>query len=221
MLDDQIFSTVELHFPVNGRALPADHGYHLLGAVSSVVPKAHGAGWLGIHTFKGIKLNPGIITLPEDSVLRLRLPAVYIPVVYSLAGKTLNVGGHHIRCGIPQVRTLHASSVLRARTVIIKSSGSKAPMEPNPFIDAVQKQLTELAVTANIELELLRTEPTEAIARRTLRIKDITLVGYGVRLFGLNDNDSLKIQAFGIGGRRRMGCGLFVPEPPRHGTPTK
>jgi len=36
-------------------------------------------------------------------------------------------------------------------------------------------------------------------------------VGYAVRVSGLSDEDSLKLQERGLGGKRRMGCGVFVP----------
>ncbi|MCA6558614.1 MAG: type I-MYXAN CRISPR-associated protein Cas6/Cmx6, partial [Pseudanabaena sp. M114S2SP2A07QC] len=28
---------------------------------------------------------------------------------------------------------------------------------------------------------------------------------------GLSEEDSIKLQIFGLGGKRRMGCGVFVP----------
>ena len=36
-----------------------------------------------------------------------------------------------------------------------------------------------------------------------------------VNIRDLNEEDSLKLQEVGIGGRRRMGCGIFVPETDR------
>ena len=47
--------------------------------------------------------------------------------------------------------------------------------------------------------------------RRTLRIKDKEVIGYEILIEGLMAEDSLDIQEQGIGGRRHMGCGLFVP----------
>jgi CRISPR-associated protein Cas6 len=47
--------------------------------------------------------------------------------------------------------------------------------------------------------------------RRTLRIKDKEVVGYEVKLEGLTVAESLNIQEQGLGGRRHMGCGVFVP----------
>ena len=47
--------------------------------------------------------------------------------------------------------------------------------------------------------------------RRIVRIKDKSVVGYAVRIAGLNDAESLRLQEHGLGGRRKMGCGVFVP----------
>ena len=37
------------------------------------------------------------------------------------------------------------------------------------------------------------------------------LVGFSLAAHGLSDDDSLKLQSTGIGGRRSMGCGIFNP----------
>lgn len=46
--------------------------------------------------------------------------------------------------------------------------------------------------------------------RRTIRIRDKEVVGYEVILEGLTADESLAIQTTGLGGRRHMGCGVFV-----------
>jgi CRISPR-associated endonuclease/helicase Cas3 len=36
-------------------------------------------------------------------------------------------------------------------------------------------------------------------------------VGFGLKVRDLCDDDSIKLQERGLGGKRRMGCGIFVP----------
>ena len=36
-------------------------------------------------------------------------------------------------------------------------------------------------------------------------------MGYAVHIGGLNAAESLRLQEQGLGGRRKMGCGVFVP----------
>jgi hypothetical protein len=40
-------------------------------------------------------------------------------------------------------------------------------------------------------------------------IDDRKVVGFSLRVTGLTPEQSIKVQEQGIGGRRRMGCGLF------------
>ena len=47
--------------------------------------------------------------------------------------------------------------------------------------------------------------------RRTLRVQDRVVVGYAVEVHGLSAPDSIRLQSLGIGGRRRFGCGIFIP----------
>ena len=51
--------------------------------------------------------------------------------------------------------------------------------------------------------------------RRTIRIHEKEVVGYEVILEGLTADESLAIQTIGLGGRRHMGCGVFVALLPR------
>jgi CRISPR-associated protein Cas6 len=47
--------------------------------------------------------------------------------------------------------------------------------------------------------------------RRTLRIREKEVVGHEVVIEGLTSEESLSVQERGLGGRRHMGCGIFVP----------
>ena len=69
------------------------------------------------------------------------------------------------------------------------------------FDEEIARQLTGLGITVSA----MRGR------RRVFRIKDKTVVGYGVRIAGLNATESLRLQEHGLGGRRKMGCGVFVP----------
>ncbi|MFM8300877.1 MAG: type I-MYXAN CRISPR-associated protein Cas6/Cmx6 [Microcystis aeruginosa] len=37
------------------------------------------------------------------------------------------------------------------------------------------------------------------------------MVGFALAIFDLSEEDSIKLQIHGLGGKRRMGCGVFVP----------
>ena len=46
---------------------------------------------------------------------------------------------------------------------------------------------------------------------RSVRAEGREVVGYSLALHGLAPADSLRVQAEGIGGERRLGFGIFVP----------
>ena len=64
-------------------------------------------------------------------------------------------------------------------------------------------KLAELGISAEAVLSLGK--------RRTLRIKDKEVVGYEVLVETLTAEESICLQEAGLGGRRHMGCGVFVP----------
>ncbi|WP_375503896.1 type I-MYXAN CRISPR-associated protein Cas6/Cmx6 [uncultured Nostoc sp.] len=46
--------------------------------------------------------------------------------------------------------------------------------------------------------------------RRSIKIKRFTVVGFGLEIINLSDEDSLTLLRYRIGGKRKMGCGVFV-----------
>jgi CRISPR-associated protein Cas6 len=211
--DESVTPFVELDFSVVGRTLPADHGYALYGGLSEVVPAVHEAEWLGIHTLVGTKDGKGNLLLSHEPQLHLRLPIDKIPLIYPLAGKRIAVQDHSLRLGIPQIRMLQPSPHLRARLVTLKLAGSGGKSaEAKSFLAGVERQLEALEIQGTVCLELAKEkDELDPYARRVVRIRGKAITGYGVYVSGLSDQDSLKLQAVGVGGRRRMGCGLFVP----------
>lgn len=213
-MTDKQTQIIELHFPVRGETLPSDHSYPLYAAISKLIPSIHNAPWLGIHTVKGRKLKAGIIKISSFAKLRLRLPISQASEIYQLAGAPLDVGGHPIQCGIPELHLLKPAKRLRSRFVMIKCKDSKGKSaETHSFLASLRKQVSELGVSAEISLEPSQIPMREEddFARRAMRVKSATLTGFGVILDNLSDPDSLIVQSAGLGGKRRMGCGLFEP----------
>jgi len=194
---------VELSFKVQGEALPADHGYGLYSAIAHILPEIHQQEGLSIQTIAGIPDKQGKIHLTNQSRLRIRLPGDQVPLVYPLAGKQLTIGIHSIRLGIPQIFMLPPASTLRSRIVTIKGF-----QEPDPFLEAVKRQLDSLEIqgTASIPLNL-EGQPD----RKAIKIKKYSVVGFGLEVSELNEEDSIKLQIYGLGGKHRMGCGIFAP----------
>jgi CRISPR-associated endonuclease/helicase Cas3 len=187
---------VELKFPFTGKTLPSDHGYGLYGAISRIIPEAHSADWLAIETIPGAARGDGVTQLDQEARLKIRIPQDHVSLMLKLAGKRLEVDGHAIRLGAPQIFLLKPATTLYARIVSIKGF-----TEPEPFLDAVCRKLDEVGVKG---------EPVIG-PRRVVRVGDHTVVGFALAIHELSDEGSIILQERGLGGRRRMGCGFFSP----------
>lgn len=195
---------VTVHFPVQGRQLPADHGYALYSAITRQLPALHGQSWLGIELLSGIPWREGIIVLPtRGATLRLRIPADRYGQVIPLAGRRLDISGHPLHLGIPIARPLLPAASLYARCVTIKKF-----IDADPFLDAARRQLDAFGINATLELP---TDEQSRPRRRIIIIQGKQVVGFSVAAHNLNEDDSLRLQSVGIGGRRAMGCGHFNP----------
>ena len=190
--------TLDLAFPVTSTsAIPADHAYVLYSALSRVLPALHSKNGVAVHPIRGRQVGNRLVTLMPWSDLVLRASDTQIAELIQLAGKRLTLGDRTIRVGVPQVRALKPASALRSRLVTIKGF-----LDPTSFQAAVHRQLDALGIAQEAILTLGK--------RRTLRIKDKEVVGYEVILEGLTAEESLIVQEKGLGGRRHMGCGVFV-----------
>lgn len=198
---------INVTFPILGQKLPADHGYLLFSAISEVIPASHDLEktekWLGIELISGIPFDRGLIVLAtRNACLTLRIPADKFGEAIPLAGKTLDIGGHKIRLGIPTARPLQPASSLYSRIVTFRNS-----MEIPKFLETAEKELAQKGIKATLEL------PKEGRSRqrRILTVKGKKIVGFSLIAHNLSDEDSIKLQSLGLGGRRSMGCGIFNP----------
>lgn len=198
---------VDLAFAVSGTWLPLDYGYPLFSALSRIVPELHGDRRIGVHPIRGVHLEPRRLTLVPQSRLRLRLPSEEIAPYLAVAGKTLDLDGSPLSVGIPSVESLRPSADLSARLVTIGHH-----IEPDPFLSSLRRQLSELGVSTEPHF-VPSTDPAhpDQPTRRVLRIKRRAIVGYALRITGLTAEESLIVQEHGLGSRRRIGCGVFVP----------
>ncbi|WP_417734141.1 type I-MYXAN CRISPR-associated protein Cas6/Cmx6 [Rosistilla oblonga] len=191
-------SPIELAFPVRGHtSIPADHGYALLGAVTQLVPTVHGGNGFALAPIPGRQIGGRKMALTNSSRLIIRTDLERIPEFLPLAGKQLALAGGNVTLGAPTIQQLTPTPTLRARIVTIKGF-----FEPAEFVEAVKRQLAKLDIA-----DCLVTPGRQ----RTVRIKGNEILGFETTISNLSDSDSLNILANGIGGRRHMGCGVFVP----------
>lgn len=200
-------TTINLVFPVQGNILWADNNYRLYATLCRVCPKIHDLQGLAINSISGIPDYQGKITLTPYSRLYLRLPVSEIALVYPLVGQKLNIDGYEITLGNPELQTIQPCYSLKARLVTIK--GYTEPME---FLQAAQRQLKQLEIQANIGITANeKGEPKRLTMKINKPNRSYTIIGFSVVVSNLSEEDSIKLQIHGLGGKRRLGCGVFYP----------
>src|SRR4051812_41927300 len=96
---------IDLCFPLLGPSLPTDHGYELYAALSRLLPALHDGLPCRVAPVRGSRAEGGRLQLDARySRLLLRLAPETIPQLLPLAGRSLDVGNHPVRLGVPQVR---------------------------------------------------------------------------------------------------------------------
>ncbi len=198
-------SFIELKFQVMGKRIPADHGYFLYSALSGVERKIHDLENIAICGISGMPDASRNLHLNSASKLRIRIDHSDLPALMPLAGKTLQIGGEKITLGIPAVSLLKPHRHLYSRLVTVKGC-----LEEKEFLEAVQRKLGELEITAEALLFHKENGNENRGIRKTVRVKDKEIVGFPVLIHDLEPVDSLLLQQVGLGGRRKMGCGSFV-----------
>lgn len=199
---------IDLLFSVVGRQLPTDHSYPLYSALTRLLPCLHdGTVPFALAPIPGDYVGQGLLQLdPSRSYLRMRVRAADIPRVLPLAGKSLAVMGQRLRVGVPRIHVLQPSRELFARLVTFRNA-----TQPEPFLAVARRELDQLNVGGEISIpEHCDKNPARGPYRRVMRIKDKRIVCFPFLVRGLNPDESLRLQETGLGGRRHMGCGLFI-----------
>ncbi len=206
MSEENVEPVMEVTFPiVSGSLISSLHGYSLYSAVKKILP------WMGdcpltlISSIDGIKNDKGLIETQEFSRLRIRTPVAQASRFYSLAGQTLSVGQGRIFLKVPTIGPLSPKATLQARIVIIHLSKERELVPPDRFLVAATRQLSENGINGRISLLLKK----GALKRQVLLVKNRKIPGYGVEVSGLSEDDSLKLQTLGLGGKKKMGAGYF------------
>lgn len=196
---------LDLFFPLQGREIPVDHGYLLFAALSRCLevpddPWLHESKDVGIHLIRGRYQGLGRLALGPNAKLGVRLPAALIPRLLPLAGKSIDVAGSKLRLGIPQPHALTPVPNLYAHLVTCRNGQDEARFDAE-----IARQLETLGIRGQIQRG----------PRRTFTIKDKKVVAHSLLVTELTAEESIRLQEAGLGGRRKMGCGVFVPWQPR------
>jgi CRISPR-associated protein Cas6 len=200
-------AVIDLSFVLVGTTIPLDHGYALFSALSRIVPELHGDRRVGVHPIRGRQSAPGVLSLTERSRLKLRLSAQGIAPYIAIAGKELDLEGQRVQVGIPRVEALVPAANLAARLVTFHNA-----LDAEAFEADVRRELARMEIAATPQL-IPGNHPKHPgqPVRRVTRVKGRRMVAYPLCVVGLTAEESIRLQEEGLGGRRRMGCGVFSP----------
>lgn len=203
---------VDVIFRLEGRVyLPATYSYPLYAALARELPWLHESDKVGIFPLNG-NYAEGQVRLGPRSSLRIRLPAEDLSRIIELTGRRLKLGVGDLRVGIPRILPLRPAATLYSRFVQIKLATPSGRVTPEAFLMSAQKQLVELGIQGRVGIPVWREGPRAGEPkRRVLHIKGERHVGFALLVEGLTAEESLRLQEHGLGGRRKMGCGLFLP----------
>lgn len=188
-------SAVDVSFELSGRHVPADPAAALALAVTAALPWFASEPCAGIHPLRAAPSTHGTLVLARRARLVLRVPEARATQALALAGRRLDLQGEPVTVGAGHPKALAPCATLFAQRV---ATGAR---DERDFHEAVVRRLAELGV---------RCELISGRAR-SVRGEGREVVGYALALHGLAPADSLRVQAEGIGGERRLGFGIFVP----------
>jgi CRISPR-associated protein Cas6 len=188
-------SIVDLVFGIQGSGLPRDNRFPLMREIMRCLPWFEAEADIGIHPVKSARADDGQLLLGRRAKLVLRLPEQRVAAAAALEGQVLDVAGSLLRVGAAHVRSLLPFGTLYAHFVVSGSNDELA------FLDGIAGQLERLQT------------PCKWVCGRhqTLRAAERQLEGYSLMLHDLSPEHSLLLQQVGIGGERKLGCGILVP----------
>lgn len=187
-------NAVDVAFAVSGDYIARDYADGLYRALAAALPWLDDEPLAGVHPMRGLTPCGDGLMLGGRARLLLRAPAQRIADCERLQGARIELPAP-LTVGRISVRTLLAYPVLHARLVVTGAEDEAG------FVADVERALADLALDCE----------TIVGKRGELRTAGQRRVGFSLMLHGLSADDSLRVQAHGLGQHRKLGCGLFVP----------
>jgi CRISPR-associated protein Cas6 len=199
---------IDVLFAIECRQLPVDHAHALSAALRAILP------WLGtepgaaVHNIHVAGSQNGW-ERPEQggnqhlvpsrrTKLVIRIPKGRLTELQaSLCGATLYLAGCPLRVGTAKTRLLSKDGTLFARQVIARPGDDE-----RAFLAwaAAELQVLDIAVRKAVcGRELVLETPGGPLRARSLMLADLTA------------EEAVRLQQAGLGPRRDLGCGVFIP----------
>jgi len=185
----------DMQFELHGKNVPKDHGYLLFLELLRLMPWLTDEEQLGIHPIQGADTGQGQLILNRRTKLVIRTPRERVGQLEALCGKTIEINGETLTIGPSKLRSLTFHTPLYAHCV---TTGSADERE---FTRDVIRILDDLGIDSRFicgRRQIIHTETGD-------------VSGYSLMLHGLPVEHAIRVQQIGIGGNRKLGCGIFIP----------
>lgn len=189
-------AVTDIHFELQGTLLPRDHGYALFLELSRLLPWLPDEQLAAVHHIHGAETGKDdLLILSRRAKLVVRIPAYREADLMILTGQTIEVGGFKLTIGKGKARPLARHTPLYAHCVTTGSADEEG------FTRDVIRMLDELNITCRFICG----------RRQTITTAEGVAYGYSLMLHDLPVEQSILVQQRGMGGNRKIGCGIFIP----------
>lgn len=185
---------IDVAFSLRGGSIPADHGWQLYRQLAERLDWLESEPDAGVHPIRGSRAVAGEIYLGARARLMLRLPRARAEQSFALSGARFNLG-NEVEVGSAHLRPLFAHGTLYSQ---FATTGT-------PDEAAFQRNVSTALRSARIRCKVICGK------MRRAQTEGAEIVGFSVMLHELSPEHSLRMQAAGLGGGRKLGCGIFIP----------
>lgn len=197
ILDVDEAAVTDIHFELEGNLLPRDHGHALFLELSRLLPWLAEEELAAVHHIHGAETGKdNLLILNRRAKLVVRIPASReSDLQTTLTGQTIVVGGFKLAIGKGKSKPLTRHTPLYAHCV---TTGSE---DEETFTRDVIRMLDELKITTRFICG----------RRQSIATAEGMVYGYSLMLNDLPVDQSILVQQRGMGGNRKIGCGIFIP----------
>jgi len=193
-MNSKAMDMVDVAFSLRGGAIPADHAWNLFQQLAERLAWLAAEDCAGVHPIRGARAVAGEIHLGARARLMLRLPPERVEQSFALSGARLDLG-NSVEVGSARLRPLFAHGTLYSQFVAMGTA------DDAEFQRDVSAELQRAGIVCAVICGRMRRAQAQGAE----------IVGFSLMLHELAPEDSLRMQAAGLGEGRKFGCGIFVP----------
>ncbi len=196
---------IDLSFRIACRCLPTNYAAPLEAALVTQLPWLADEPLAGIYMVYGAEFGNGwarqsgddaLVHLSTRARLNLRLPRARVAQATQLEKRNIDILGYPCGIGRSKTRLLSTHGTLFTRHLF------PAGRDEEAFLENAARMLGELGI-----------KPLKMLAglSRTIETPQQKIATSSLMIDGLKPQESVLLQQHGLGKRRTLGCGIFLP----------